>query len=63
MDLQLQEELALVTGSSAGIGYAIAEGLARQGASVIMNGRAALRLDNAVEAIRKKYPECKVEGF
>jgi NAD(P)-dependent dehydrogenase (short-subunit alcohol dehydrogenase family) len=63
MDLQLQEKLALVTGSSAGIGYAIAEGLAREGATVIVNGRVAPRLGNAVEAIRKKYPECKVEGF
>jgi NAD(P)-dependent dehydrogenase (short-subunit alcohol dehydrogenase family) len=63
MDLQLREKLALVTGSSAGIGYAIAEGLAREGATVIMNGRAAPRLERAVEMVRKKYPECKVEGF
>jgi NAD(P)-dependent dehydrogenase (short-subunit alcohol dehydrogenase family) len=63
MDLQLQNKLALVTGSTAGIGYAIAEGLAREGATVIINGRAALRLDHAVEAIRSKYPGCKVDGF
>jgi len=63
MDLQLQKKLALVTGSTAGIGYAIAEGLAREGATVIVNGRAALRLDHAVEAIRSKYPGCQVEGF
>jgi len=50
MDLQLREKLALVTGSTAGIGYAIAEGLAREGASVIVNGRAAPRLKSAVEA-------------
>jgi NAD(P)-dependent dehydrogenase (short-subunit alcohol dehydrogenase family) len=63
MNLHLQEKLALITGSSAGIGYAIAEGLAREGASVILNGRAAPRLEQAVDAIRKKYPESKVEGF
>jgi NAD(P)-dependent dehydrogenase (short-subunit alcohol dehydrogenase family) len=63
MNLQFQEKLALVTGSSAGIGYAIAEGLAREGASVILNGRAAPRLEQAVDAIRKKYPESKVQGF
>ena len=43
MDLQLREKLALVTGSTAGIGYSIAEGLAREGASVIVNGRAETR--------------------
>ena len=63
MNLQLDEKLALVTGSSAGIGYAIAEGLAREGASVVLNGRVAPRLEQAVDAIRKKYPESKVEGF
>jgi len=63
MDLQLREKLALVTGSSAGIGYAIAEGLAREGASVIVNGRTETRLNRAVEAIRSRYPNCHVEGF
>jgi NAD(P)-dependent dehydrogenase (short-subunit alcohol dehydrogenase family) len=63
MDLQLREKLALVTGSSAGIGYAIAEGLVREGASVIVNGRTETRLNRAVEAIRSKYPNCSVEGF
>jgi len=45
MDLQLRNRLALVTGSTAGIGYAIAESLAREGARVIVNGRT----DDAVE--------------
>ena len=39
MDLQLQGKLALVTGSTQGIGKAIAVGLAREGARVIVNGR------------------------
>jgi len=43
MGLQLSKKLALVTGSTAGIGLAIAEGLAREGARVIANGRTESR--------------------
>jgi NAD(P)-dependent dehydrogenase (short-subunit alcohol dehydrogenase family) len=39
MDLHLKDRLALVSGSTAGIGYAIAAALAREGAQVIVNGR------------------------
>jgi NAD(P)-dependent dehydrogenase (short-subunit alcohol dehydrogenase family) len=63
MDLQLKQKCALVTGSTAGIGLAVAEGLAREGASVILNGRSTERLDRAVESIQKRYPDSKVEGF
>ena len=45
MDLQLNGKLALVTGSTAGIGLAIAEALAREGARVIVNGRSEARVD------------------
>ena len=48
MDLQLKGKRALVTGSTAGIGYAIAEALAREGASVVINGRTPKRVDEAV---------------
>ena len=40
MDLKLSGKLALVSGSTAGIGYAIAAALAAEGARVIVNGRA-----------------------
>jgi len=39
MDLLLKENLALISGSTAGIGFTIAEGLARESATVIVNGR------------------------
>jgi len=48
MDLQLSGKLALVTGSTAGIGYAIAESLAAEGARVIVNGRTQARVDAAL---------------
>jgi len=49
----LSGRLALVTGSSAGLGYAIAQGLARAGAHVVVNGRDATRLDAAAAALRE----------
>lgn len=49
MDMHLTNRLALVTGSTAGIGYAIAAALATEGANVIINGRS----ENAVEAAAK----------
>ena len=51
MDLRLDGKRALVTGSTAGIGYAIAEGLAQEGAEVIVNGRSVERVIEAVGAI------------
>jgi NAD(P)-dependent dehydrogenase (short-subunit alcohol dehydrogenase family) len=52
MDLQLQGKLALVSGSTAGIGYAIAHALAKEGAAVIVNGRRQEAVDEAVAHIR-----------
>jgi len=48
MDLQLQGKQALISGSTAGIGYAIAESLAREGCRVIINGRTQKRVDEAL---------------
>lgn len=52
MDLKLTDKLALVSGSTAGIGYAIAEALAREGARVIVNGRTELAVNDAVAKLK-----------
>jgi NAD(P)-dependent dehydrogenase (short-subunit alcohol dehydrogenase family) len=62
MDLQLSEKTALVTGSTAGIGNAIATSLAREGAAVIVNGRQPQAVEAAVAAMRAATGG-KVLGF
>jgi NAD(P)-dependent dehydrogenase (short-subunit alcohol dehydrogenase family) len=62
MDLRLGGKTALVTGSTVGIGHAIALHLAREGASVVVNGRTASRVKEGVDAIAKAVPNAKVRG-
>jgi NAD(P)-dependent dehydrogenase (short-subunit alcohol dehydrogenase family) len=52
MDLQLKGKIALISGSTAGIGHAIATALAREGARVIVNGRTPKAVDAAVAAMK-----------
>ncbi len=62
MDLGLQGKRALVSGSTAGIGFAIASALAREGARVIVNGRTQAAVDQAVAQIRSTTG-AEAEGF
>jgi NAD(P)-dependent dehydrogenase (short-subunit alcohol dehydrogenase family) len=63
MDLGLKNKTALVTGSTAGIGFAIAKSLAAEGARVIVNGRTEARVSEAIASIRREYPSAKLEPF
>jgi NAD(P)-dependent dehydrogenase (short-subunit alcohol dehydrogenase family) len=63
MNLQLSDKLALVSGSSKGIGLAIATGLAREGARVIINGRSAEVRPRGHCKVREAVPGAKPEGF
>jgi NAD(P)-dependent dehydrogenase (short-subunit alcohol dehydrogenase family) len=63
MDKTLSGQTALVTGSTAGIGYAIAFALARRGARVIINGRTEERVQSALTQLRKEVADANVEGI
>lgn len=63
MDLHLQGKRALVTGSTAGIGHAIARRLADEGASVVVNGRTATSVERAVGRLRSELPRALVHGI
>ena len=63
MDLQLEDKLTLVTGSTAGIGLAIASALAAEGARVIVNGRTSQRVKEAITAIRAAHSHAHLEGL
>jgi NAD(P)-dependent dehydrogenase (short-subunit alcohol dehydrogenase family) len=62
MDLQLTGKTALVTGSTAGIGFAIARTLAAEGAAVIVNGRTGERVNAARKQIDGEVPDARTEG-
>lgn len=63
MDYKLKDKTALVTGSASGIGYAIALGLAKEGAKVFINGRSQEKIGRAIKTIQTEVPGAKVEGI
>jgi NAD(P)-dependent dehydrogenase (short-subunit alcohol dehydrogenase family) len=63
MDLKLADKRALVSGSTKGIGLAIATALAREGSRVVINGRTAASVSAALSEVRAAVPNAKAEGF
>ena len=63
MNYQFDHKLCLVTGSTAGIGFAIATALAGEGAEVIINGRTDDRVADAIHKIQKQHPGAKLQAF
>ena len=62
MNIDLTGKRAVITGSTAGIGFAIAKGLAASGAAVVVNGRSDGTVKTAVDALRQAMPTAQVEG-
>src|SRR5213595_1995985 len=63
MNLKLTDRTALVSGSTKGIGFAIATGLAHEGARVIVNGRSEKSVAEAKGQIEQAVPDARIEGF
>ena len=63
MDLKLKGQQALVTGSTAGIGFAIAQALAAEGAQVTLNGRSSASVDQALKRLRDLVPGVVCNGI
>jgi len=63
MNLELTNKTALVSGSTKGIGFAIASQLAAEGAHVIVNGRSENAVDSALQQIREQVPNAKAEDL
>lgn len=62
MDLQLKGKRALVSGSTQGIGFAIALQLLKEGATVIINGRSTARINEAIAKLKQAVPTADVTG-
>ena len=62
MDLKLSGKSAFISGSTQGIGYAIAQTLAMEGVDVTINGRDSAKLTKAVETLRRDAPGVSVNG-
>ncbi len=63
MNIDLSGRTAVVTGSTGGIGFAIAKGLAGSGASVVLNGRTQARVQDAVTRLTAEIPGVPVKGI
>lgn len=63
MNLELTSKKAFISGSTQGIGYAIAQQLLQEGAEVIINGRQKEKTEQAVVELKKQFPEAQVSGI
>lgn len=62
MDLKLSGKKALISGSTAGIGYAIAERFLAEGATVVINGRTQESVNKAIADLKSSFPNGRISG-
>ncbi len=63
MKIDLSGKIAIISGSTDGIGYAIAAGLAEAGARVVVNGRTQTKVDAALAKLKNQVPDAEAQGF
>ena len=63
MDYNLEGKSVFISGSTSGIGLSTAELLIKEGAKVIINGRSAISVSDALDLIKSKYPVSKISGI
>ena len=63
MDLHLNNKTVFVSGSTAGIGFAIAKRFLMEGAAVVINGRTQHSVDNAIVDVKEAIPDAQITGI
>ena len=63
MDLSLKGKIAFISGSTSGIGFAIAKSLIDEGVQVILNGRSQVNLRLAMQSLQESYPNASIDGL
>ncbi|MCK1796247.1 SDR family oxidoreductase [Streptomyces sp. XM4193] len=63
MDLRLKDKTAFISGSTHGIGFAVARALLGEGATVIINGRSESGVQDALQRLRVELPDAEVSGL
>jgi NAD(P)-dependent dehydrogenase (short-subunit alcohol dehydrogenase family) len=62
MDLKIKGKIALITGSTQGVGFATAKKLCEEGVNVYINGRDSSKVQGAVQKLKNEFPNVEIKG-